>query len=308
MLKRLRHWIRRMRRSGDDIHDDQDNKRRSHGAVVDTNTSTTPSSMSTTASKKKKNPISYFSRKNIFDLIQNCHWNEVRQLVEGPHAHRICRKTESTGLSVLGMALGFHAPIDIIKTILARAPHTTRQVDSFLAVPLHVACLNGSPLEIVTLILQHDNNWSAYCVDEDRRVPLHHAVEFACRPRPNSEKIDSDEINEGLDVIRLLCETAPEMIRFTDSNEDTPIDIAQIVKSEAPGSQHIDYRRANKVYLLLKEYNVKIYKNEKKRFESEWNTPIFAEREKIRKPVGKLKDSPTKRTEVTDSTEESTIL
>lgn len=274
------------------------------GPVSDTNTPSPCSSTSTNSRKKKKHPLCYFSRRNnIFDLIQNLDWDAVRELVNGPHAERICRKTESTGLSVLGMALGFHAPIDIIQSILGKAPKMSRHFDSFYAVPLHVACLNGSPLEVVKLILEHDNNWSAHQVDEDTRVPLHHAVEFACRPRPTTEEdFDSSDANEGLDVIRLLCEIAPEMLRFTDSNEDTPIDIAQIVKSEAPDSQHIDYRRAHKVYLLLKDFSVEMYKREKKEFETEWDTPIVAERDK-RKPSKPRKDSPTRKTERTEETE-----
>jgi len=163
--------------------------------------------------------------------------------------------------------------MDIIQTVLGLAPEASLKEDQFGAIPLHIASLNGAPMEAIKALLDHDNQLTAVCVDEDLRASLHHAVEFACRPHSdheaNEEKapqhVDEDA---GMDAVRLLCEAVPEMVTFSDRSGDTPIDIAQIVKFEAPDEDSEEYKRADRVYKMLRRVCISVYWKQKREYEA----------------------------------------
>lgn len=220
---------------------------------------------------------------SIFEAIKKYDWDYVRKLlakeqdkVEAGTNAELCRKIDdSTGISVLGLVFGFHAPLDIIQTVLTLAPEVSLKEDQFGAIPLHIACLNGSPVQAIKALLDHDDKLTAVCVDEDLRAPLHHAVEFACRPhcdhdpeQKNTTQPQHADENAGMDVVRILCEACPEMVTFSDRNGDTPIDIAQIVKLEARKEEDEEYQRADRVYTLLKDVSISVYRKQKSEFEA----------------------------------------
>jgi len=171
-------------------------------------------------------------------------------------------KTDTAGLSVLVLALGYHAPLDIVAEILKINPNSSMDRDMFNAVPLHVACLNGVSFNVVKHLMNHDDNIALLLGDNDNRLPLHHAVECAIR-------IQNDEDDEDVDlgVIKLLCSAAPEAVRMRDISGESPIDLAQMVKVEAVDIDNPNYKRANKVYQIMKEANIRLYRLEKRRAE-----------------------------------------
>lgn len=202
-----------------------------------------------------------FSRHpNIFKMIEAEDWSQVRNYIQTDQGKRTCKKSDTSGLSVLGMALGYHSPIDIVVKLLDIDPKSSLKYDMFQAVPLHVACLNGADLEVVNYLLDHDDNASAHCADSDKRVALHHAVEYACQEQEEGE-------NDGIDVIKSLSAAAPTMLQNSDIHGDTPIDMCQMVKYEIEVEDLPSYQKAETVYQILREANIRRYRKEKKHWE-----------------------------------------
>jgi len=202
---------------------------------------------------------------NVFKMIEAEDWSQVRNFIQTDRGTKTCKKSDTSGLSVLGMALGFHTPIDIVIKMLEIDPKASLKWDMFHAVPLHVACLNGADLEVVNYLLDHDDNTSAHCADNDKRVALHHAVEYACKAELDE---DGNEIeNDGIDVIKSLTSAAPSMIKTNDIHGDTPIDLCQMVKYEIGDESLASYKQAEKVYKVLREANIRLYRRQKKHWE-----------------------------------------
>lgn len=199
---------------------------------------------------------------NVFKMIESEDWSQVRHFIQTDQGSKTCKKSDTSGLSVLGMALGFHAPIDIVIKMLEIDPKSSLKYDMFHAVPLHVACLNGADLEVVNYLLDHDDNASAHCADSDKRVALHHAVEYACKAATEDERE-----NDGIDVIKSLTSAAPTMIQNSDIHGDTPVDLCQMVKYEIGDENHLNYKNAEKVYKILREASIRLYRKEKKQSE-----------------------------------------
>jgi len=217
-----------------------------------------------------------FSKKgNIFKMIEEEQWVEVRKILKSSRGGKICMKTDTSGLSVLGLALGFHAPLDIVARILILNPKSSMERDMFDAVPLHVACLNGVSFNVVKHLMNHDDNIATILGDNDNRLPLHHAVEYAI-----GAKDDEDNEDVDLEVIQLLCSVAPKTVRMSDINGESPIDLVQMVKAEAVNEDNPNYKRAHKVYHVMKEANIRLYRLEKRRAEG------YVESEKMDKSIG----------------------
>jgi len=199
----------------------------------------------------------------ILLMIEEEDWQQVRQFMSTSQGRKACRKSDTSGLSVIGMVLGYHAPLDIVATLLELDPSASMKYDMFHAVPLHVASLNGVDIEIVNYLLDHDNNACAYSPDDDKRVALHHAVEYAC----NAIQRDGDSENDGIDVLRAIVSAGPSMLRKMDIHGHTPIDMTQMVKYEIRDENHPNYIKIHAIYSILRDANVRLYRKEKKRWE-----------------------------------------
>lgn len=202
---------------------------------------------------------------NIFKMIESEEWAQVRNFIPSSQGRKICKKSDTSGLSVLGMALGFHAPLDIVVKLLEIDPSSSLKPDMFRAVPLHVACLNGADLEIVNYLLDHDENSSAFCTDNDKRVALHHAVEYACNFIQDDEAMENE--NDGIDVIKSLATAAPRMIHCYDIHGDTPVDMTQMLKYELKNENNPKYKKVDALYKILKEISIRLYRKDKKQWE-----------------------------------------
>jgi hypothetical protein len=157
------------------------------------------------------------------------------------------------------MALGYQAPVVIIQLIIEADNSLASEKDMFGATPLHIACLNGAPHDLIDVLLQHNKNLARE-PDFDKRVPLHHAVEYFCQ--------SGDSENTYIDVIRKLSKTAPEMVHCRDKSGESPIDLVQFVKSQSrePSER---YQLLHALYAELRKTSIRLYRENKKRWELE---------------------------------------
>ncbi len=219
--------------------------------------------------------------KRVYELIHNEKWDKVPKILRGKYGSGICDEADESGLSILGIAVGSNPPLHIIELILKIKPSLSTKPDGYGALPIHLACLNGASAVVIKALIKHDRGATVKIPDEDQRVPLHHAVEFSARldiqenasPQEfNSNFSDSrsslssySNFEEDLDIISSLCNTAPELVRHTDKNGDTPIDVANVIRGIArTEKQHF---RIEKVYHILRNASIAVYKREKKAWE-----------------------------------------
>jgi hypothetical protein len=220
----------------------------------------------------------------MFDLIKKDKWEKVRKLLKGPTSTQLCTGTDSTGLSVLSMALGSGAPIDVVLLMLAARPSASLEPDEYGAIPLHIACLNGASSSIIKMLIDHDNRASVTIADADERVPLHHAVEFSARLDDSMihdqsrssrstgieetlETGSTSSFEEDLETIRVLCDVAPDMVHHQNRNNDTPMDVAHVIKAMANTEKK--KARIDFVYEILTRASRSVYQKKKKMWEED---------------------------------------
>jgi len=188
----------------------------------------------------------------LFQYAGDQKWRKLRRLLKRRKFQRMCTQRDSTGLSLLGIAVVSGAPIDIIDLILAIDPSQCQSTDAFGATPLHVACLNGASPQAVTYLMKLSNDL-VRAKDIDSRVPLHHTVECICR--------DEISYDEGLEVITILCNADCYMIHAVDKHSDTPVDIVQIARlTTRPG---VNADRLYKLYKFLRDISEKVFREKK---------------------------------------------
>ncbi len=226
---------------------------------------------------------SLFSSPPLFDLAKKSRWKKLNKRIL--RAHRddekkkqeknpvLCDGQDETGLSLLGLALGYHAPLDIIQTILSVDPQQCRTVDIYGANSLHLACLNGASPESVA----HIANLCSDLVDSrdvDQRTPLHHAVECICH-----NEID---FKSWTQIVDILCRFDCSTIHNSDANENSPIDIVHIAINRVGVSTNIEesvklveLKRLGKVMRFLRKLSIEVYRLKKKQWE-------FFNRESVR--------------------------
>jgi hypothetical protein len=87
----------------------------------------------------------------------------------------------------------------------------------FATTPLHMACEDGEPPATIASILSL--GIPVNIPDEHiGRVPLHYAVESICKGTMES-------VDEGIEIVKMLCAKDAKMVHQMDKNSDTPIDI-----------------------------------------------------------------------------------
>ncbi len=195
----------------------------------------------------------------LFTLVEKRKWRKVRRLLKSLKGKRLCKEFDKTGLSCLGVALGFQAPLGVIKLMISIAPFLVDYQDSYGAGCLHVACLNGAALDSIDYLLikyPHLVNMT----DNDGRVPLHHAVEFACQCQ------DEEDEDFCLDMIELLYQARTETIHCSDKSGDSPLDLLQMFKTSSDPST---YRRLDEIYRLVRSFSIQEYKKNKQTWEDE---------------------------------------
>ena len=201
----------------------------------------------------------------IFALIESGSWDKVRKKLNTKNGKKISKMTDGTGLSILGMALGSSAPIDIVELTLNLNPDAALSKDVFGAMPLHLGCLNGISVAVIQMIIDVDGGHSARVPDKDNRTALHHAVEYACLlPNVEDSSVMSLAFEESLETIELLISVAPETVHFTTSRGDAPLDIPQLVKIKRKVNED---SRLDEIYQLLKATSIDTFRQSKEIWE-----------------------------------------
>lgn len=197
------------------------------------------------------------SQPALFRLVEAQKWNKLRKVLRKNEKNLTER--DGSGLSLLGMALGFDAPMDIIKLILDMDRSQASATDLFGATPLHIACLNGASHETISYLLQSRQGLTQLH-DRDRRIPLHHMVECLCR--------DEIDFTEGLHILKLLTSSYPDGINNTDRCDDTPIDLVQVARMEEDPSSE-EYERLTRIYRVLRSIGILVYRQQKMKWEAD---------------------------------------
>lgn len=192
----------------------------------------------------------------LFHLAQEQRWRKLRRVLRSRNRKKcieLCQEKDQSGLSALGVAIGYGAPLDIIRLIVSIDPCQLDSTDCFGATPLHLACLNGASIEVCKYLIQH-NSGNVFKPDCDNRIPVHHAIECVC----------SSEIyfSEGMKVIVALCEIDPTLIQVPDKHGDTPVDLIQIAISRIK-SNDSKYRQLRWLYGFARDLTIKMYMRKK---------------------------------------------
>ena len=193
----------------------------------------------------------------LFSLLEKRRWRKVRRALKSSAGLQLTRETDSTGLSCLGIALGFQAPVEIIKLLLTVNPDLAHTTDSYGATCLHIACLNGSSLDSIDYLIETHPEL-VDIADNDKRIPLHHAVEFACQCNY------SEDEEFYFELIEAVFKTKPETIFYTDKDDDSPLDLLQMFKTTCDRSDH---DRLDDIYQVLRRHSVTEYMKKKKMWE-----------------------------------------
>ena len=212
----------------------------------------------------------------LFHLIQNRRWRKIRRCLKSTKADHLCKERDESNLTCLAQALGHEAPLDIIEKMVEIDSNMATKCDKYGATALHVGCLNGAPLESTLFIL---NNYKdlARELDSDQRSALHHAVEFACEwciDNDYDDWNDSTEMDIGIiqdqtciEILRLLCDAAPEMVYSHDSSDDTPLDIVQLMRLNLDPSELRENHQLESIYKVLRDTGIRVYKKRKREWE-----------------------------------------
>jgi len=196
-------------------------------------------------------------------LIKSRNWKKVhRTLVTNSSvAKRLLREVDTMGLSCLELALGHQAPVEIIRVMLENI-ELSRFHHSHDAHCLHIACLNGAPLDSIDLLLSKVDTLITY-PDADLRVPLHHAVEFAC--------INTDEANDrySYELMHIIYRAKPKMIFAADRFGDSPIDLVHIMQLKSKDQNTSEYKKLEKIQNVLRSFATAEYRKRKLQWENE---------------------------------------
>mmetsp|Transcript_7504 Transcript_7504/g.17026 ORF Transcript_7504/g.17026 Transcript_7504/m.17026 type:complete len:372 (+) Transcript_7504:231-1346(+) len=109
--------------------------------------------------------------------------------------------------SVLHYAIAEGVNVEIIQYLTSQNPSLVSEVDSFQAIPLHLASTYPSSSPSVLRHLLHIHPEGAKSLDHKSQSPLHRA----CRSRVSLEKVQA------------LIEANPEALFWNDSNKTTPL-------------------------------------------------------------------------------------
>ena len=101
-------------------------------------------------------------------------------------------------------------PLDIVQMLIAASPLTVSMSDSFGWLPLHYACANEASEEVLSLLVEHYPE-SKTCIDKRMRTPLHFALGHSDRP-------------VNVTTVLLLSDTGAAL--FADENGMLPLHYA----------------------------------------------------------------------------------
>lgn len=198
---------------------------------------------------------------------------------------------------ILPEAIFQKAPKFVLKAIIELNPNILLTLpDENGRLPLHVACLDGASLSIISMLLSLESPKGIHCnehfseqasvVDYSNRTPLHYAIErliSCCKKESKYTTIyDSDEAmmaaeksrqkkEETLKIISCLVKLHPDAVLHADDQNDTPIDLlqkARRIKTRKKRKYYRqDYKTIEDTCRLLRVTAVDVYRKRKLRYE-----------------------------------------
>eukprot|EP00578_Thalassiosira_sp_NH16_P015096 CAMPEP_0181113566 /NCGR_PEP_ID=MMETSP1071-20121207/20416_1 /TAXON_ID=35127 /ORGANISM="Thalassiosira sp., Strain NH16" /LENGTH=879 /DNA_ID=CAMNT_0023197613 /DNA_START=119 /DNA_END=2758 /DNA_ORIENTATION=- len=111
-------------------------------------------------------------------------WEAIRRWLRNHSADDARSAAERRGdyeTTPLHLACRNCPPRDIVRMLLAASPRTVEWTDSFGWLPLHYACANEASEEVLVMLAEIYPE-SGVCVDKRRRTPLHFALGHTERP------------------------------------------------------------------------------------------------------------------------------
>ncbi len=196
----------------------------------------------------------------LFKLVKRLKWPKLTELLKVKKNHASCKERDETGLTLLGISLGYHAPLDIIKLIHSIDPSQLTALDMFGANALHIGCLNGNHPNVIAFLLQQ-NSALASSRDKDHRTPLHQITECICR--------DEIHLKEGLKVIDIICRYDCTMIHASDLNGNAPVDVVHIATIAGQRTMNeSEIKRLKMTCRFLRKISFKVYKLQKEAWEN----------------------------------------
>lgn len=245
-----------------------------------------------------------FNRKlSLRKLIRKKNWNKLRSYLRCGSKRSVQQVNDigPFGWTILALAVYRKAPIDIIVTILNINPLLSLKPDHAGVLPIHIACNRGISSDVLEFLIAHDHGASARALENSGNSPMHNLVENICGKtlyqdecdassmtnsasygeqdvvmQPcsagssrscNSEmSISQESFDQCLRSLEFLCASSPEMVRCPNKSGNTPVDIVQDIKFECI-SLSSKWERADIVYHVLRNVNIRLYLEEKKLYE-----------------------------------------
>lgn len=200
-------------------------------------------------------------------MIENGNWDAIRTILFSPARSKKANKEFIITLVETFNSLDVWPPGDIAEYISKKYPNALINKKSQSS-PLHKACKFGMSRDVVNILLAK-NTLIAYEQDETGKTPLHCAVQHICR---KEEKGGSPT----LDLVRMLCQVAPNTLHIVDDFDETPIDIAFRYK-EKTGRPIASF-----LYEFLRGELILCWTNEKENAERNEPAPICEEMEVVK--------------------------
>ncbi len=199
----------------------------------------------------------------LFRLIRKNKWKKVRKHLNSRKAEALCKERDFlNGVHVLGCAISYNAPFDILKLIVSVDPSQLKAVNRRnLTNPLHVACMHCTSLETVRYLIDHAPGLASG-LDKDGKTPLHHAVECVC------VDVDIDDI-ECFEVVKELAEADPTLISLGDKQNNTPIDVLHLAWADTHPRSNARQDRISKLHTFLRKISIQEYRKKKMIWEDE---------------------------------------
>jgi len=134
-------------------------------------------------------------------------YDVVELLLE--HYPTAAQLADSNGYTPFHLACQRNASVDILRLLNELSPTAVRAATRDWQKPLHIAVQHGAGLDVIEWLLQADPS-AAKATTESFNSVLHCALEG----------------NSSLPVLRRLIQAHPQLLMWTNSNDETPLDVA----------------------------------------------------------------------------------
>ena len=201
--------------------------------------------------RKPMGEIQLDLKSKLVRLLWSKKWLSTYRFLKTSKGKKQAKRLVLGVTSPLSIALDNEAPLQIIETLLELAPQTALLADRNGMIPLHIACLNGAPSDVIQLLTNHDQGSAVLILSSEKKTALHYLTKFICDPleinrckqrssiRPSSNGsnhvsdsvmctcgiFSSEDIVDHFKAVQNLILVAPDSIWLRDQYGETVFDI-----------------------------------------------------------------------------------